>query len=82
MDDAIHTKDHIDDVTIAVCGLDIFTKHWCMNVEETEKMNELIFRCKQCEFKTSDGRCLIKKFVNENRDEHNYPLGNFGCMSR
>ena len=28
-----------DDVTEAVRGLDVFTKNWCMNCEETDKHN-------------------------------------------
>ena len=69
-----------DDLTEAVHGLDIFTKNWCMNCEETEKQNDLIFRCDECPFSEKDGRCLIKKFAFENRNEHKYPMRNFGCM--
>ena len=69
-----------DDVTEAVHGLDIFTKNWCLNCEETDKQNDLIFRCKQCEFETENGVCLIKTFALNH--ENDYDLGYFGCMSR
>lgn len=67
-----------DDITEAVHGLDIFTKNWCMNCEETEKQKNLIFRCKECKFRQELGTCLIKEFANEH--EHNYPLEDFGSM--
>ena len=57
-----------DNLTEAVHGLDIFTKNWCMNCEETEKQNDPIFRCKEC---------LIKTFALEHKNEHKYPLRNF-----
>ena len=45
-------------------GLGQFCQNWCMNVEETQKQEEPIFRCKQCEFQQCDGTCTIKKFLN------------------
>ena len=68
-----------DDVTEAVHGLDIFTKNWCMNCKETEEKNDLVFRCKECEFSTS-GVCLIKTFALNH--ENDYDLRRFGCMIR
>lgn len=68
-----------DDVTEAVHGLDIFTKNWCLNCKETEEKNDLVFRCKECEFSAS-GVCLIKTFALNH--ENDYDLGYFGCMSR
>lgn len=65
-----------DDITEAVHGLDIFTKNWCMNCDETEKQKNLIFRCKECNFRQELGICLIKEFAYEH--EHNYPLEDFG----
>ena len=67
-----------DNITEAVHGLDIFTKNWCMDCAETDKQNDLVFRCKECEFKTEKGECLIKMFAN--RHKHNYPLSDFGSM--
>ena len=69
-----------DNLTEAVHGLDIFTKNWCMNCEETEKQNDLIFRCKECQFLEKDGCCIIKKFAVEHKNKHKYPIRNFGCM--
>ncbi len=66
-----------DNITQAVHGLDIFTKNWCMNCGETEKQKELVFKCKECEFK--DGKqCLVKLF--SQKHEHNYPMEYFGSM--
>lgn len=74
------TSGNADNTTEAVHGLDIFTKNWCMNCEETEKQGDLIFRCDECEFQQilSGGICLVKKFAHEHK--HNYPLSDFGSM--
>lgn len=72
------TRGNSDNVTKAVEGLDMFTKNWCMNCKETEKQNDLVFRCKTCEFSREDGKCLIKMFTINH--EHNYPMGIFGSM--
>ena len=74
----LYIKNNKDDVTEAVHGLDIFTKNWCMNCEEVEKQNDLVFRCEECEFSQKDGKCLIKVFAQEHK--HDYPLSNFGSM--
>ena len=74
----IFTSGNADDTTKAVEGLDQFTKNWCMNCEETEKQEDLIFRCSECEFKTEEEKCLIKAFANKH--EHNYPMNDFGSM--
>lgn len=58
--------------------VDIFTKDWCMNCEQTEAEKDLVFRCKYCEFEMSDGRCSIKVFAQNHK--HSYPLKDFGCM--
>lgn len=67
-----------DDVTEAVRGLDIFTKNWCKNCAETDKQNDLIFRCSKCEFRNSNEECLVKIFANSKT--HNYDMSNFGSM--
>ena len=72
------TSGNSDNVTKAVEGLDMFTKNWCMNCEETEKQHDLVFRCKTCEFSRGDGKCLIKLFTIKHK--HNYPMGRFGSM--
>lgn len=45
------TRGNADNITEAVHGLDIFTKNWCMNCAETDRQKDLIFRCKECEFR-------------------------------
>ena len=72
------TSRNADNVTEAVHGLDIFTKNWCMNCAETDMQNDLIFRCKECEFGQESGECLIKVFANDHK--HDYPLNDFGSM--
>ena len=46
---AIH-EENSDNIEKAVQGLDQFTKNWCMNCKETDKTNDLVFRCKECIF--------------------------------
>lgn len=67
-----------DNLTEAVHGLDIFTKNWCMNCAETEKTNDLVFNCENCEFKTIEDICLIKKFVKNHKHDYYIPI--FGSM--
>lgn len=54
------TSGNSDNTTEAVHGLDIFTKNWCMNCKEVERQEDLAFRCSECEFRTANGKCLIK----------------------
>lgn len=58
----------------ALSGLQTFMDNWCMDVEETEKQNDLVFRCKECPFE-NDVYCKIKEFGRK----HDYGLG---CMRR
>lgn len=67
-----------DDLEKAIYGLDIFTKNWCMDCEQTKKKNELTFRCEECEFCREGERCMIKCFAFGH--EHNYPMSGFGSM--
>lgn len=67
-----------DDVTEAVRGLDVFTKNWCMNCEETDKQHDLVFNCSKCEFQKESRKCVIKEFATNH--EHNYPMQDFGSM--
>ena len=75
-----YTQGNADNIDKAVEGLDIFTKNWCMNCAETEKINDLVFRCKECDFAEESGSCRIKGFVNKHKS--NYPLDDFGSMGR
>lgn len=74
----IYTEGNEDNIDKAIQGLDQFTKNWCMNVKETEEKDDLVFRCKGCEFETVDGYCKIKEFAFNH--ESNYDLDKFGCM--
>lgn len=72
--DAEEMMENKDDLTKALNGLQTFTENWCMDVEETEKQDEPVFRCKECPFE-NDGYCKIKEFGKK----HDYELG---CMRR
>ena len=72
------TSGNSDNTTEAVHGLDIFAKNWCMNCKEVERQEDLVFRCSECEFQTTNGKCLIKTFARNH--EHKYPLKDFGSM--
>ena len=74
----IYTEGNEDNIEKAIQGLDQFTKNWCMNVKETESKDDLVFRCKECEFQAKDGKCLLKTFAFEH--ESDYDLGKFGSM--
>lgn len=75
-----YTRRNADNLEKAIAGLDQFTKNWCMNCEETEKTDDLVFRCKECCFETTDGHCLVKVFARSHKCGFN--LKCFGCMSR
>jgi hypothetical protein len=72
------TSGNSDNTTEAVYGLDIFTKNWCMNCKEVERQKDLVFKCSECEFQTTNGKCLIKTFARNHK--HEYPLKDFGSM--
>lgn len=76
----LYAKGNKDDLTSAVHGLDIFCKNWCMNCEQTEEKNDLVFNCSKCEFSTENGGCLVKEFANKHK--HNYPMSDFGSMGQ
>lgn len=77
-----YTMNNKDDLTEAIHGLDIFTKNYCMNCKKTEDKNEPSFNCERCIFEAESGKCLIKTFANATKNDHNYPLDEFGAMSR
>lgn len=64
----------MSEVQEAFKGLGQFCQNWCMNVEQTTKQQEPVFRCKQCEFNRSDHKCTVKLFLNshckKNRDKY------------
>lgn len=84
MNISFYTKDNFDNITEAIHGLDIFTKNYCMNVDETLKQDDLIFRCDKCPFKSNNENCLIKSFAYQHENDHNnnYDMTNFGAMGQ
>lgn len=52
-----------DNIDKAIEGLGQFAHHWCMNVRETCRLQDLVFRCKECEFRRNDGKCILKMFI-------------------
>lgn len=75
----MYTRGNSDNISNAVAALSIFTHNFCMDVAATEAEAEPIFRCKDCEFRTEDDYCLVKKFANN----HQCKYSDFvGCMSR
>ena len=58
----------------AISGLQTFTENWCMDLEDTEKQGEPVFRCKECDFKYGD-LCILKIFCKKRGHE-------VGCMVR
>lgn len=76
-----YANGNADNLTEAVHGLDIFTKNWCMNCEETDKNNDLVFNCADCEFQHEvSGKCTVKEFANNHK--HDYPMPDFGSMGQ
>ena len=73
-----YTIGNDDNLEKAVEGLDQFTKNWCMNCKETDKTNDLVFRCKECNFEEENGQCLIKVFVNEKAGKIPSDFGSMG----
>lgn len=77
-----------DDILSAILGLDQFTKNYCMNVAETEKTKDLVFRCNYCEFLDKDtNKCRVKLFVNNHfkndpklKDFKLLPFGSMGSL--
>ena len=61
----IGTYQNKDDLNGAVDGLAKFCHSFCMNCEETEKQNDLVFRCKECPFEREDKKCSVKVFLNK-----------------
>ena len=75
----MHFEMNHDDLKEAIKGLDIFAKNWCMNCAETEKRNDLVFRCRECEFEEHQtGRCYLKMFAHNHGTKED--LKNFGSM--
>lgn len=71
----LYTRGNKDDIQQAVKSLDEFTHNFCMNCAETERQNDLIFRCAECPMQI-DEKCILKQFKNKFAPEYK----NFGCM--
>ena len=61
--------------------LNAFTKVWCIDKIETDKQHDLVFRCKECEFKCKNGDCLVKLFHRHHSTDEHF-IDDFGSMSR
>lgn len=59
-----YVRHNKDDINAAIDGLGQFCHSFCMNCEETQKKNDLVFRCKECPFKEEDETCKVKVFLN------------------
>lgn len=60
------TINNKDDLNGAIAGLSQFCHNWCMNVEQTELKDDLVFRCDSCEFEEKEtGKCFVKMFLCE-----------------
>lgn len=60
------TRGNEDNLEKALDGLGQFCHNWCMNCKETEAKDDLVFRCKECNFLNEDESCEIKKFITKN----------------
>ena len=63
MTEPIRVYENVDDLDKAIEGLAQFCHNFCMNVEETEKKQDLVFRCKECEFRLDKKYCAVKMFL-------------------
>ena len=59
----IGTYQNKDDLNGAIDGLAKFCHSFCINCEETEKQDDLVFRCKECPFERDDKKCSVKVFL-------------------
>ena len=76
------TGNNSDNLNIACMALDIFTKSWCMNCKETNKRNDITFRCDECEFQKDNHDCLVKLFVINHAGDLPKTFGCMGHLSR
>ena len=63
---------NFDNKDKAINGLIQFRHNWCMNVSETNKTNELVFRCKECSFSQKNGDCLVKIFIGKHATDEQW----------
>ena len=69
-------KDNADDINLAIIGLGIFRKAFCLNVKETDNEIEPVFRCPDCLFEDKASRkCSVKMFLSKyatEEDRHRF----------
>ena len=68
-----------DNIEEAINHLNGFTHNFCMNCAATAQKHEPTFNCKECQFKTDNGLCLVKLFVTKRLG---FLPDGFGSMSR
>lgn len=61
----MQTYNNKDDMNAAIEGISMFCHSYCMNCAETEKKNDLVFRCRECPFSEEDHTCKVKIFLNK-----------------
>ena len=79
MDEMEFTQGNKDDIVSAIDGLNKFTHNFCMNCSETDKTNDLVFRCGECEF-ASGSKCMVKIFARNHWPKEKEFPSDFGCM--
>lgn len=66
MEIKFYPQNNKDNIGAAIDGISQFCHSYCMNCEETEKQNDLVFRCKECPFVEQESKiCRVKVFLNK-----------------
>lgn len=68
-----------NDFKSTIVALDQFTKNWCIDIDETERTNELTFRCKYCPFCIGKKICRVKELAYHLNPDFTREL-HFGAM--
>ena len=51
--------------------LSLFRVIWC----DRESEEKPFFNCSKCEFETEDGKCILKRFLHDEKYQEEYPQG-------
>lgn len=43
--------------------LQMLSQFWCMDAKKTMSQDEPVFRCSNCKFNSTDGKCQAKVFI-------------------
>lgn len=58
-----YTLENADNLNAAIDGLAQFCHNFCKNCAETERTDDLVFRCPECDFERPDKKCSVKIFL-------------------